>query len=410
MDTGLSFPSQTIQALVCLVYFIGLSAISHCVSHRFPTGNWRHIPWIRWLNFCVFVDSWLFTFTSGLLIFGIGLETSLNVCRSGIFLCIIFYASTKALLYIFLIEKVHIVWSISANQSRLRSPVYLLGLMSILLYCVVTVLLVVGRITYISERDRYCYIGLKFYASVALLTYDLYITVFLTALFLWPLMSSKMIINSPLRQVARKTLVSASVALAMSTVNIAILTAWHGHERGYVCLVCCTTDIICNSLALFWVTKDAQVNSRYSSTQHENLEGGVSGKNVHLNVSGQATNGHRLSVAEILNTNANPRNSTIILTTGNSGFDKAEGNKSSNGSDRSNGSGSSDSVRNLKDGSHDYDSESGHGVEEEELELEELPVTMASRTVRSIGDSMGTGMVHDGMPLQIMVTTVKEMV
>ncbi|KAK7436757.1 hypothetical protein VKT23_009813 [Stygiomarasmius scandens] len=206
----------------------------------------------------------MYMITGGLLIFGIGLETSLSVCMTGVFLCIVFYASTKVLLYLFLIEKVHVVWSTSHNTPRLRSPIYLIGLGTILLYAAVGIVLIIGRVHYLHEGDGYCYIGLKFYASLTLLSYDIYITFFLTALFLWPLMKSKLT-NPRIQRVASRTLVSAAVALTMSTINVAVLTAWHGHERGWMCLTCCTTDIIFNALALFWVTKDAQSSSTPSS-------------------------------------------------------------------------------------------------------------------------------------------------
>ncbi|KAF5346170.1 hypothetical protein D9758_009922 [Tetrapyrgos nigripes] len=254
MTTGLAFPSVGLQTLVCLVYFFGITIISHCVSRRIPRDNYRHTPWIRWLILSVFVDSWLFLFISGLLIFGIGMETSSSVCMTGIFLCIVFYASTKVLLYVYLIEKVRVVWA-RHNTPRLQSPIYMIGLLTIILYGGVGITLVIGRIHYLNPSDGFCYIGLKFYASLTLLSYDLYITLFLTGLFLWPLLHGKFM-NPRIYGVARRTLVSAMVALTMSTANLAVLTAWHGKERGWMCLVCCTTDIIFNALALFWVTRE----------------------------------------------------------------------------------------------------------------------------------------------------------
>ncbi|KAK7463462.1 hypothetical protein VKT23_006812 [Stygiomarasmius scandens] len=155
------------------------------------------------------------------------------------------------------VEKVHVVWSSTPNTPRLKSPVYLVGMGTIVLYTIVGIVMVIGRVSYLRQEDGYCFIGLKFYSSVALLSYDLYITLLLTGLFLWPLLRSSFT-NSRLRSVALRTMISSSVALVMSTVNIAVLAAYHGNERGWMCLGCCTTDIIFNALALFWVTRDAQ--------------------------------------------------------------------------------------------------------------------------------------------------------
>ncbi|KAF5349021.1 hypothetical protein D9758_012699 [Tetrapyrgos nigripes] len=277
MTIGLYFPSPGVQALICFVYLAGITMITYCLAHRIPTSNFRRVSWVRWLNVGVFVDSWMFTFTSGMLIFGIGLETSLSVCTTGVFLCIVFYASTKALLYVFLIEKVHVVWA-THNQQRLKSPVYLLGLLTIVLYAIVGIVLIIGRVNSLQKDTGFCFIGVKFYASITLVTYDLYITLFLTSLFLWPLMKSK-ITNPRLRKVASRNLVSSTVALTMSTVNIAVLTAYHGHQRGYMCLSCCTTDIIFNSLALFWVTNDVHSTANSSHNQYDPENTGPNPKN-----------------------------------------------------------------------------------------------------------------------------------
>ncbi|THV07285.1 hypothetical protein K435DRAFT_959880 [Dendrothele bispora CBS 962.96] len=272
MTTGLYFPSVGIQVFICSVYFLGLTAVSHCFSRRFANedvSSWtsiRQISWPRFLILLVFIDSWCFLFASGVVIFGIGLETSIYTCRSGIFLCIVFYASSKALLYVFLIEKVHVVWSASRQTPRLKSPVYLMGIGTIILYSIVAIVMVVGRVTYIRQEDGICFIGLKFYSSVALLSYDLYITLLLTGLFLWPLLRCNLT-NLRIRTVARRTMISSTVALIMSTVNIALLAAYHGNERGWMCLGCCTADIIFNALALFWVTKDAQASTSLHSSQ-----------------------------------------------------------------------------------------------------------------------------------------------
>jgi len=262
----------------------------------------------------------------GLVIFGIGLESSISVCRTGIFLCIVFYASSKALLYVFLskqatsifslslmfssVEKVHVVWSSTPKTPRLKSPVYLVGMGTIVFYTIVGIVMVIGRVSYLRQEDGYCFIGLKFYSSVALLSYDLWVVVTQPNRNLcsclkqlhyppsyWTLSLAFIAIQlhklaSPLSgpsdydvslnlvwwhaEVHHTSYSSSSVALVMSTVNIAVLAAYHGNERGWMCLGCCTTDvsssqtkcvltpqlcamqIIFNALALFWVTRDTQ--------------------------------------------------------------------------------------------------------------------------------------------------------
>ncbi|CAE6368940.1 unnamed protein product [Rhizoctonia solani] len=187
---------------------------------------------------------------AGILIHGVGMATSDNACSAGIFLCIWLYALSKVLIYAFLIEKVRVVWDIVA-QPRLTSPVYLLCLFVVIPFCGVPILMVVGRIAFF-RTDMTCVIGLKPFSSITLLVYDLSMNVFLNAMFLWPLLRSKLI-SPRLRVVARRTLVAAAAALATSIINIAILTVMK-HQLGWVCLGSCGTDVTLNAIVIFWVT------------------------------------------------------------------------------------------------------------------------------------------------------------
>lgn len=123
---------------------------------------------------------------------------------------------------------------------------------------------------------------------------DSYVNIFLTCLFLWPLVRTGRI-RPMLRRVAIRTLMlvfrltltrlyihqyarqlssGSIVALTTSTVNVLMLTLRDGKELGWVCVGSCGADvslsrmglflcslfllrfsqIICNALALFWVT------------------------------------------------------------------------------------------------------------------------------------------------------------
>jgi hypothetical protein len=62
------------------------------------------IPIAKWLAIFIFADSWLFLFSAGLLISGVGLSLNEHACSAGIFLCIFLYALSKLLIYWFLGE------------------------------------------------------------------------------------------------------------------------------------------------------------------------------------------------------------------------------------------------------------------------------------------------------------------
>ncbi|KAF9466603.1 hypothetical protein BDZ94DRAFT_1306191 [Collybia nuda] len=265
------FPNKGMQVLAWLIHYLGIALITHCLSRRVATEDltsWQglsDITWPRALVLLVFLDSWLFVFASGVLVFGVGLELNGAICSAGIYLCIGCYATSKLLIYAFLIEKVHIVWSPTAGIPRFKSRVYVVCFITVALYLVIIALLLVGRTHYLRDGDQACVIGLKPFSSIPLLSYDLYVNVFLTALFLWPLFRSRMI-SPPVRKVAMRTLLAATVALTTSTVNMTVLTILKGKELGWVCLGSCAADVIVNALALFWVTGGGESRSWVTSS------------------------------------------------------------------------------------------------------------------------------------------------
>ena len=169
----------------------------------------------------MFIDSWLFLFTSrshssskfdhnlltgGILIFGVGLELHSSVCSAGIFTCIVFYSTSKLLIYAYLseftcvnldtpltlpVERVYVVWAPVTSQQRFRSPIYLLCFATVCAYAVIIMLLffgevvkfavlvssVPGREDRLRAEDSVCLIGLKRLSSYPLLIYDLCVLV-----------------------------------------------------------------------------------------------------------------------------------------------------------------------------------------------------------------------------------------
>ncbi|KAJ6533726.1 hypothetical protein B0H19DRAFT_1272360 [Mycena capillaripes] len=204
------FPTAALQALIALLNFAGVSILAAFISHRLLRDNlsswdaWARLSWARLCILLVFSASYLFLFSSGILIFGVGLQANAAACATGIYICVGFYTFSKILIYAYLSEKVYVVWE--TGRSRLRSPVYLVCLATVFLYAAVIVVMLIGHITEFREGDGACVIGLHLTASVPLLGYDLYINVLLTALFLWPLLRSKQS-NARLRRLAARTLV-----------------------------------------------------------------------------------------------------------------------------------------------------------------------------------------------------------
>ncbi|KAJ7717241.1 hypothetical protein DFH07DRAFT_719626, partial [Mycena maculata] len=268
-----NFPTPGLQFLSAWIHFMGVTILTFFLSRRVSTENltsrqgWERITWPRLCILLVLLDSYLFIWSAGLLIFGVGMQTNHTSCTAGIYLCILFYTTSKILIYAFLTEKVYIVWG--NGDKRLRSPVYLVCAGTIALYVAIIVLLIFQRIAEFRPGDDACEIGLRPTASLSLVAYDLYINLLLTSLFLWRILRLK--ISSPsLRRAAIRTLVASLAALTTSTVNMVVLTVLKGREFGWLCLGSCGSDVILNAVVLFWVTTTVST----PSGQHESASTG----------------------------------------------------------------------------------------------------------------------------------------
>ena len=142
-------------------------------------------------------------------------------------------------------------------------------------YFVIVALMVIFRVHNISENGQ-CHIGLLRPAALPLILYDMFLSVWLTALFIQPLISSKSMLQGPskgrLRDVARRTLIGALMALILSSANVFTLVYFEGNERGLVCLSCCTADVTLNAITIHWVTSRGA--SQIDETGHEKQGGG----------------------------------------------------------------------------------------------------------------------------------------
>ncbi|KAF9421200.1 hypothetical protein BGZ94_008917 [Podila epigama] len=114
------------------------------------------------------------------------------------------------------------------------------------------------RVAELDEANGHCLIGLLPPASLTLILYDIFISSWLTMLFIRPLMSSTSMLQGPskgkLRDVARRTLLGSVVALLLSSANVFTLVYFEGRERGLICLASCTADVTLNAITIHWVT------------------------------------------------------------------------------------------------------------------------------------------------------------
>ncbi|KAF9931313.1 hypothetical protein FBU30_010452 [Linnemannia zychae] len=261
--------------LSLLVSLLSISLMSVLFGRKTSGTNMTNINYARGLVISLYIVSWGFTTIAAVL-------TSTNAgnivsCTLSIFVCLSLYAMSKIIIYLFLIEKVYVVSSVTTL--RRETTLYRINILLLTPYTVILVLMILNRVAVLDVNDT-CFIGLKPLASITLILYDIFISSWLTILFIRPLMSTTSVLQGPskgkLRQVARRTLIGSIVALILSSANVFTLVYFKGYEDSVLCLLSCTLDVTLNACAVHWVTSRAKSGGpdKPGSRGHQQTPGG----------------------------------------------------------------------------------------------------------------------------------------
>ncbi|EME79176.1 uncharacterized protein MYCFIDRAFT_79705 [Pseudocercospora fijiensis CIRAD86] len=244
-------PAAKITSMV--LNLITLPVLGACLTRRLERiQKWNRIPLSALLLLVIYIDSFLFIFTTAL-IKHIGINTSEGLCDGAILLCLVCYMSTKVLIYTFLVEK---AWIVRGGLKRRReSRLYLFNCFGMLLpYAIAVVLNFIWRISFIDTKGK-CIIGMEKRAMMPLIIFEVVVNGYLNILFIIPLrkMYSYRHGTGKMRSLALRTFVGSCVTLASSVVNLTVLMAVGG-EPGWLCLMLCNADILFCILVLHWAT------------------------------------------------------------------------------------------------------------------------------------------------------------
>ncbi|KAF9203923.1 hypothetical protein BGZ49_005895 [Haplosporangium sp. Z 27] len=240
-----------------MVSLFSISLMSTLFGRKTSGTKMSNINYARGLVISLYIISWAFTTIAAVL-------TSTNVgnivsCTISVFVCLSLYACSKIIIYLFLIEKVYIVSCV--NTLRKDTLLYRINIFLLTPYTVILVLMILNRVAVI-DNNEVCFIGLKPTASITLILYDIFLSCWLTILFIRPLVSSKSGLQGPskgkLRQVARRTFIGSVIALVLSSANVFTLVYFRGYEDSVICLLSCTLDVTLNACTVHWVTSRAR--------------------------------------------------------------------------------------------------------------------------------------------------------
>ncbi|CAN9346517.1 unnamed protein product [Alternaria alternata] len=236
--------------------------------------------------------------------------------------CLICYMTTKILIYYFLVEKAYVVRG--DMKPRMKTKLWLFNCLFMLLpYTVFVIMNFIFRITYINDSGV-CIIGMQKIAMLPLITFEVIVNVYLTALSSFPsetstLTSTTQTLRSTAWPSARS--LGSLATLTTSVINLTILMVLKG-EPGWICLMCCNADILFCVIVLHWVTsKDKQTvttdpHSGYGNGTIGSRSGTRSDQRRNSKMTyGEGTNEKKTEIITIKGISENSQNSNSINST-----------------------------------------------------------------------------------------------
>ncbi|KAK5046823.1 hypothetical protein LTR84_007177 [Exophiala bonariae] len=236
-------------------------------TQRLSLRSITRLPAIRIYLIAVYFWGMCFIIAVATLRFGYQIGSD-NACFASIILCLVFYVVDKIILYLFLIERIHIVRS--RRYTRLTDNWYVVNIAILVLgFGSIAVLSFIFPVAELS--DGQCRIGLPFKITLPLLIYDITINLYLTGHFLHfsrPGLASATFRRLPfvpttpvssdvtyshvtrledggqdnLRNLAKRTLRGMCIMLLATTINLSILFYMSGREQEWMCFMFCTLD------------------------------------------------------------------------------------------------------------------------------------------------------------------------
>ncbi|KAK4090403.1 hypothetical protein Purlil1_5075 [Purpureocillium lilacinum] len=270
-DDGSSAIPKAGQVMSIILSLAAATVLTSFLAQRFlAIRTWRRLPLVVWLVFAIYIDSYAFVFATATLQHAFGVNSSQATCEGAILLCLVCYVTTKIFIYIFLVEKAHIIRG--TPKRRFQSKLYLFNAFGMLsIYLVVIILNFIYRIA--KMRDGTCIIGMKSLAMIPLISFDTVVNVYLTLMFLVPMRRMYSFKNMPrtpanlrLRTIAFRTFIGAASTLVSSIVNLTVLMALNGEPGWFVVSCSCPGSVLFSAIVIQWVT--SRDNAATSSTNH----------------------------------------------------------------------------------------------------------------------------------------------
>ncbi|KAH6643037.1 hypothetical protein C7974DRAFT_386649 [Boeremia exigua] len=294
---------RTTVVVFCLIYAILLALAQGYRAGR-TSGRKTRARFSDYLIWGQGIVSTAMIFNVGISSAGLGLATDAQ-CYRAIRVCIAMYGAAKIALYLFLLERVHIVRAPFID--RFRDRVWVVGaILTVGGFCGLMGFQYVSPNARLSRKDGLCVIGIQPDSGIAVIALDTVINVALTGIFIWQLRpvlgslvpSQLSDTSSSLRSAGRtivnlsrrssnvmeqsssransqrnlkmmlfRNVVGSSLLLTTTIAVNTIFLSWPRATASHICLLTCMTDVVMGMLVTNWLTVRATPNSSESSRQ-----------------------------------------------------------------------------------------------------------------------------------------------
>ncbi|OCL05032.1 hypothetical protein AOQ84DRAFT_414522 [Glonium stellatum] len=285
--------ARTIYTIISLLCMLLLASMLGFRAKQLRSNNLLEMNFIRLIIVILYMLAIVFVIAAAIVESGLGLYT-FAICRTAIFICLVFYVSSKVSMYIFLVERAHALRA--PYLRRTHDWVWLAGMIVVASgFGTIAVFAFVYPLTDLATTDGKCHIGLPLKVTIPLLSFDAIINLALTGVFIYllqPLLSFGGLSNtSPLwpnkltsciRRVLKikerldsdysspinrnflksieallwKSLIGSVLVTLPTVANLGLLYHMKGRELGWLCFTICTIDVTWAVCVIHWLTVD----------------------------------------------------------------------------------------------------------------------------------------------------------
>ncbi|RYN87889.1 hypothetical protein AA0119_g12353 [Alternaria tenuissima] len=282
-------PHRVLVVVVCILFAVVLALAQGYRAGRLAGQKSK----TRVSDVLVFAQGFVctaFLFATAIQVSGLGLQTD-GQCHAAIRVCIVMYGADKIALYLFLLERVHIVRAPFVDRTRDR--LYVIGaILTTGGFFAIMAWQFVNPFSELNHQTGICRIGIEPQAAMAVIVLDILINTILTGIFVWQLRpalgsaapkmrslasnttcvesdspshglrqwmgktrhSMRTSSRSDLRAMLVRNVVGSGFMLMVTVCNNSLFLSWAFAKMSHACLLMCLTDICLGMLVTQWLT------------------------------------------------------------------------------------------------------------------------------------------------------------